>query len=300
MAVFGGLILTNAGKNLIAKAQLGKTLNFKRIALGDGQITSQSMLTIEELINETLSCEIKSLKLLEDNIVKITFYLTNKNLETGFNWREIGVIAEDIDTKEEVLFCYGNARQNAEYINAKNGADILELYVSVDLIVGNVENITATINESLVFATKSELDDLEERVIELEKISALINNKVDKVEGKGLSTNDFTNAYKTSLDNLSTNLNTKADKKKTWNIIADTTWTGTTAPYTKQIAVEGILATDEPKLYPRFSTNVSTREAEKEAYNKISLVNAVANAIELTCDEEKPAVALNLQVEVDY
>lgn len=35
-----------------------------------------------------------------------------------------------------------------------------------------------------------------------EKIDALLNNKVDKVTGKGLSTNDFTNEYKTKLDNL--------------------------------------------------------------------------------------------------
>lgn len=36
-----------------------------------------------------------------------------------------------------------------------------------------------------------------------------VNTKVDKVSGKGLSTNDFTNTYKTKLDNLDTNLNTK-------------------------------------------------------------------------------------------
>ena len=36
-----------------------------------------------------------------------------------------------------------------------------------------------------------------------------LDNKVDKVSGKGLSTNDFTNTYKTALDNLSTNLSSK-------------------------------------------------------------------------------------------
>lgn len=202
MAVFGGLILTNSGRNLEAKAQLGKELKVKRVALGDGQMTTESMLTMKSLINETLSCEIKSLKLLEDNIVKVTFYLTNKNLNTGFTWREIGVIAEDPDTKAEILYCYGNARSNAEYISAKNGADILELNVSVDLIVSNAQNISAVINESLVFATKEELDELEGRIVELEKIPALLSNKVDKVEGKGLSSNDFTNEYKSALDNF--------------------------------------------------------------------------------------------------
>ena len=34
----------------------------------------------------------------------------------------------------------------------------------------------------------------------LGEIETAVNNKVDKVTGKGLSTNDFTNAYKTKLD----------------------------------------------------------------------------------------------------
>lgn len=33
-------------------------------------------------------------------------------------------------------------------------------------------------------------------------ISTLVGNKVDKENGKGLSTNDFTNEYKTKLDGL--------------------------------------------------------------------------------------------------
>lgn len=40
-------------------------------------------------------------------------------------------------------------------------------------------------------------------------INTALGNKVDKVSGKGLSTNDFTTAYKNKLDNLDTNLNNK-------------------------------------------------------------------------------------------
>lgn len=36
------------------------------------------------------------------------------------------------------------------------------------------------------------------------KVKTALNNKVDKVSGKGLSTNDFTNAYKTKLDGIET------------------------------------------------------------------------------------------------
>ena len=38
-----------------------------------------------------------------------------------------------------------------------------------------------------------------------EELSALINNKVDKVDGKGLSTNDFTTAFKEKLEKIAAN-----------------------------------------------------------------------------------------------
>lgn len=154
MAIFGGLVLTNAGRNLEAKAQLGKVLKFKRIALGDGRITTESMITMNQLINEVLSVNIIDKKLLQDNIVKLTFYLSNQDLEKGFTWRELGVIAEDPDTKAEVLYCYGNARDNSEYISAKGEQDVIEKYVNIDLVVSNIENIMVNIDESRIFVTE--------------------------------------------------------------------------------------------------------------------------------------------------
>ena len=46
----------------------------------------------------------------------------------------------------------------------------------------------------------------------LDNLDTNLSGKVDKVSGKGLSTNDFTSTYKTKLDNLDTNLNNKVDK----------------------------------------------------------------------------------------
>ena len=43
-------------------------------------------------------------------------------------------------------------------------------------------------------------------ISKVENLSTLLNNKVDKVEGKGLSTNDFTDTYKNKIDNLPDNL----------------------------------------------------------------------------------------------
>ena len=40
-----------------------------------------------------------------------------------------------------------------------------------------------------------------------QKIKAKLADKVDKVDGKGLSTNDFTTAYKTKLDGIANGAN---------------------------------------------------------------------------------------------
>lgn len=158
MSVFGGLVLTNNGRNLYAKAQTGKQLKIKRIAIGDGELgSSESMINLTNLKNEVMSCNIVDFKVVQNEIAKVTFILNNQDIQTGFYWRELGVIAEDPDTEEEVLYCYGNARENGEYISASGGADILEKSVSIDLIISNVENITANIDESLVYATKEEI-----------------------------------------------------------------------------------------------------------------------------------------------
>lgn len=48
------------------------------------------------------------------------------------------------------------------------------------------------------------------------KIRNKFKTKVDKVPGKGLSTNDFTNGYKTKLDTLDSKLAKKMDKTTAW------------------------------------------------------------------------------------
>lgn len=100
--------------------------------------------------------------------------------------------------------------------------------------------------------------------------------------------------------NLLNLINTKSNKKKVYNIEIDTTWTGETAPYTKTIEAQGMLATDIANLEPIWSETLETRQAEKEEYNKISMIASKENSITLTCDEEKPQIILNARIEVMY
>lgn len=60
------------------------------------------------------------------------------------------------------------------------------------------------------------------------KVKTALSNKVDKVSGKGLSTNDFTNAYKTKLDGIAANAQV--------NVIEGITVNSTAVPLTNKIA----------------------------------------------------------------
>ena len=161
MAIFGGLVKTNAGRNLDAKVALGKELKFKRVALGDGELgPSESMLTLTRLKNEKLNQDIVGISIIQNDKVKVTFKFTNQGLKEGFIWREIGLIAEDPDTQEEILYLYGNARENGEYISPEGGADILEKNIDMIIITSNTQNISAIIDKSLIYVTQKEFEEL--------------------------------------------------------------------------------------------------------------------------------------------
>lgn len=66
----------------------------------------------------------------------------------------------------------------------------------------------------------------------------LDTNKVDKISGKSLSTNDFTNTYKTKLDNLDTLLESKASNTHTHGNITNDGKVGTNT-YANKILVTG-------------------------------------------------------------
>ncbi|WP_273321203.1 tail fiber protein [Vallitalea guaymasensis] len=178
---FGNVVFTNKGRLLRTKAELGTTLEFTKIGIGKGIIDEQPVSELTDLIDSVLDVDITNLKTYTNGQARIGGVFINKGLSYGFYWRELGLFANDPDNGE-ILYCYGNAGDLAEYIPADGGSELLEKYVSIVALIGNASNVTATINSSLVYATMEQLE-----------------SKVDKVEGKTLSTNDYTTEDKNKL-----------------------------------------------------------------------------------------------------
>jgi phage-related tail fiber protein len=154
VGAFGGLILTNKGRNLQVKAQTGVVINFTRIGIGDGDLGGTSILELNALKSEKKSLPVTKLKVLTAGQAVVGSVLNNQDITAGFYFREIGVFATD-PTEGEILYCYGNAGASADYIPAGSGGstDLIEKTIDVVTLVGNAANVTATINQSLVFET---------------------------------------------------------------------------------------------------------------------------------------------------
>lgn len=77
-----------------------------------------------------------------------------------------------------------------------------------------------------------------------------------------------------------------------------TNWTGTSAPYTQTVNVNGMTSNARPLICPNYSSDNATAIAEQKAWNKIGKILVGNGTITAYCFEEKPTTAINLQIEV--
>jgi hypothetical protein len=180
MSSFGGLLQTRRGRNLQAKAQTGVKLQYTRIALGDGQLGSTPIADLNALRNQKKSLDIQKLNVLTGGRALVGSTLSNQDMQEGFYFREIGIFAQDPDVGE-VLYCYGNAGELAEYIPPAGGADVIEKSINIQTTIGNAQNVTAVIDDSLVFATEKRLQELEESITQqMENMDAVTTEELEQ------------------------------------------------------------------------------------------------------------------------
>lgn len=108
---------------------------------------------------------------------------------------------------------------------------------------------------------------------------------------------------KIKLDNMSEKLDTKSETI-TYTTIISTSWEGMMtaegeiAPYTQNVSISEIKATDNPLVDIIFNDDYIIAMQEQEEYSKISRIQTSDGSILITCFEEKPEVEINIQLKV--
>lgn len=158
MSSFNNNGVTLKGAVIIASLVAGQTLTFTRMAVGDGVLPSgQTAFSTEKLVNPLFDVPILSVE--SDSVAHATVKgaFSNADLDTGFYYREIGLYAINPVTKAEELFCYGNAGDDAEWINAVGESSLIEKEIHMVTLIGNATTVTANFDEKAT-VLKSEYD----------------------------------------------------------------------------------------------------------------------------------------------
>lgn len=115
-------------------------------------------------------------------------------------------------------------------------------------------------------------------------------NKVVNVADPEADTDAVNKKYADSKKFTPENIKLKADS-----------WASTTgeAPYFQEVAVAGILATDNPHWGIVYSSVQETKKLEKEAYALVDDMDTEDNKVIFTCFEERPETDLTIQLEVN-
>lgn len=158
MSTFNDNALTVQGMVAIAALVAGGTLEFTRIAVGDGELKDgQVPGTMKKLNNQLFDVTIN--KVYSDSVSQATIQgvFSNSQVATGFYYRELGLFAKDPATGSEILYAYGNAGKDAEWITPAGESSIIEKEIHIVVLIGNATNVTATLNSG-IYAIKKETE----------------------------------------------------------------------------------------------------------------------------------------------
>ena len=133
MAEFNSHIITNAGRNLLARALAGEgKVIFTKAAFGD-QKHSGNLREVTELKNKKLDLNVMNIR--NDNgTAVLTVQISNQNVDQSFQTEEFGVYAKIENDISEVLYSYTTAVSADTFPNNRLGKtyeSIQDIYMAI-------------------------------------------------------------------------------------------------------------------------------------------------------------------------
>lgn len=256
MAKYKGIVTTNAGLELLAKACSGGSVKFTAVKTGDGAYDGTEDLSgITALKNEKQSFGVSGIAR-TGNQVKVRSVLSNEGLTTGYNITEVGLFATDPDTGSEKLYAIIVAETGLE--------DYLPPYADSPSSITMEFYLTLTETENAVTFT------------------------ADIVEGTYASAEDFQN-------HISSEGHITAEERSDWNAKAEKNHSHT-AEDIGLGNVPNVSTNDQTPTYtvPDSLEDLSSGEKLSKAFGKIA--KAVSDLISHISNKSNPHEVTKAQV----
>lgn len=196
MAQFPGLSLTIQGNKMILKSSTGKTedrLIITKAVIGDGQLIA-SIDGLTEIVSKKLEIGLSQVKEVANGQMQLQFNFDNRQVETGFFWREVGLYAKNGDSGEEKLIGYSNAKGLTSYIPDKTNIIPMQRLV-IALGVGDNPNVKGEVD----FSSSITLEQLETAIDTHNKAAEAHKEQFKTISGKITAIED-SKVAKTSAD----------------------------------------------------------------------------------------------------
>lgn len=174
MASYGNSVVTDAGIELLTKAEAGmSTIEFTAFVSGSGEYedsekTVDSLKKMTELKKQEQSFLFTS-KTIEEGKLKLAVVLNNNELDTGYYMREYGLMAKDTTDPDAVPILYSITVVNvADFMPAKNPQapttialdyyTIISNKVNVEIVIDPSESVTAEDLENVRSTVQKSID----------------------------------------------------------------------------------------------------------------------------------------------
>ena len=241
MATWSNVTVTNKGYALQAKLLSTDKLVITRVVSGSDRVVAGQLVNQTEISNIKQNLVVESLHYDNKGNAIIKVSTTNDGLSSSYDCNQVGIYAADPD-EGEILYMIAQEAVNGERIPsiAEQPYGFYTAWLFA-LTYSNAQNVSVTIDPSYALTQES----ADSRYLQLSKIgegleydedgnlnakaqqitvdsalsssstnpvqnkvvNAALGNKVDKVSGKGLSTNDYTTTEKNKLAGIAAGAN---------------------------------------------------------------------------------------------
>lgn len=175
MANYIGWILTNKGRELLAKAINNETkINVTKFKIGAGYNTGNDR-ELTDLLDKRNEFPVNSYERKENGIVEFTFIVSNKTgtgestITNSYKISEMGIYAQD-DSGTEILYAY-NKGTDGDYIPVYNGKNAIDIVEKCIIIIDQAATLNITIDNSMTYLTRESAD---RRYLEIQALAKIM------------------------------------------------------------------------------------------------------------------------------